>query len=144
MSGQGRAVIDADGLILGRMASIIAKRLLEGENIDIINAENAVVSGKRSMVLEDRIEFLGVGKRSRKGPIHYRRPSAIVRRTIRGMLPHRKARGLDAFGRLRVYIGVPRELEAIQAESIPDAHLERLGGRYVTVGEIARSIGWRG
>ncbi|RLI06236.1 50S ribosomal protein L13, partial [Candidatus Bathyarchaeota archaeon] len=40
-----RSVIDASGLILGRMASIVAKRLLEGEQIEIVNAEKAVVSG---------------------------------------------------------------------------------------------------
>ena len=138
-----RTVIDAEGLILGRMASVVAKRLLEGERIDIVNAEGAVVSGKRLKVINDRKEFLNVGGRNRRGPIHYRRPNAMVRRTIRGMLPHRKARGRDAFRRLRVHIGVPRELEAVQPESLPDAHLDRLKGRYVSVGEIARNIGWK-
>ena len=38
-------VIDANGLILGRLASIVAQRLLCGEEIDVINAESAVVSG---------------------------------------------------------------------------------------------------
>ena len=142
MSAQ-RTVVDAEGLILGRMASIVAKRLLEGERIDIVNAEGAVVSGKRLNVINERKEFLNVGGRNRRGPIHFRRPNAIVRRTIRGMLPHRKARGRDAFRRLHVHIGVPRELEAVQPESLPDAHLERLRGRYVTVGEIARNIGWK-
>ena len=138
-----RTVIDAEGLILGRMASIVAKRLLEGERIEIVNAEGAVVSGKRLKVINDRKEFLNVGGRNMRGPIHYRRPNAMVRRTIRGMLPHRKARGRDAFRRLRVHIGVPRELEAAQPESLPDAHLNRLKGRYVSVGEIARNIGWK-
>ncbi len=59
------------------------------------------------------------------------------------MLPYRKPRGRDAFRRLRVHIGVPRELDAADKESIPEAHLERLRGRYVTVGEIARNIGWK-
>ena len=138
-----RTVIDAKGLILGRMASVVAKRLLEGERIEIVNAEGAVVSGKRLKVINDRKEFLNVGGRNMRGPIHYRRPNAMVRRTIRGMLPHRKARGRDAFRRLRVHIGVPRELEAVQLESLPDAHLDRLKGRYVSVGEIARNIGWK-
>ena len=93
MSGSGNTVIDADGLILGRMASIVAKRLLQGERIDIVNAENAVVSGKRLQVIKDRKEFLVVGGRQDKGPFHYRRPNAIVRRTIRGMLPRRKPGG---------------------------------------------------
>ncbi len=142
MGGQEKTVIDAEGLILGRMASIVAKRLLEGERIEIVNAEGAVVSGKRLQVIKERKEFLEVGGRDR-GPIHYRKPNAIVRRTIRGMLPRRKTRGRDAFRRLRVYIGVPSELEEAQRESISDADVERLRGRYITVGEIAKNIGWK-
>lgn len=136
-------VIDANGLILGRMASIIAKRLLEGERIDIVNAENAIISGKRLKLIKDRKEFLEVGGRNRKGPIHYRKPNAIIRRSIRGMLPYRKTRGRDAFSRLKVYIGTPEELETYQQESIPDAHVTKLKGRYLTVGEIAKNIGWK-
>lgn len=143
MSVQGRTIIDADGLILGRMASIVAKRLLMGERIDIVNAEDVVVSGKRLQVINERKEFLNVGGRSRKGPIHYRRPNAIVRRTIRGMLPYRKTRGKEAYRRLKVHIGVPDDLKDTPKESLPDAHLERLRGRYITVGEIAKNIGWK-
>jgi large subunit ribosomal protein L13 len=143
MSGHGNTVIDADGLILGRMASVIAKRLLEGERIDIVNAENIVVSGRRLQIIKKRKVFLEVGGRQDKGPFHYRKPNAIVRKTIRGMLPRRKPRGRDAFGRLKVYIGVPRGLRDSEMESIADAHLKRLRGRYITVGEIAKNIGWK-
>lgn len=141
MSGL-RAVIDAEGLILGRMASIVAKRLLEGSRVDIINAEAAVVSGKRLTIIKERKKFLEVGGRER-GPLHYRKPNAIVRRTIRGMLPYRKARGRDAYKRLKVHIGVPEYLETAPKESIEDAHKNRLRGRYITVGEIAGNIGWK-
>jgi large subunit ribosomal protein L13 len=142
VSGTGIAVVDADGLILGRMASIVAKRLLEGERIEIVNAESVVISGKRLKVIKDWKEFLEVGGRGR-GPIHWRRPNTIVRRTIRGMIPHRKARGREAFRRLRVHIGVPEELASVEKESIPEAHVSKLGNRYVTVGEIAENIGWK-
>lgn len=143
MSGHGRTVIDADGLILGRMASIVAKRLLDGERIDIVNAERAIVSGRLLQIIKERKKFLVVGRSGRKGPIHYRKPNAIVRRTIRGMLPHRKTRGIEAFGRLKVHISVPEALESAEAESLPKAHVERLRGRYMTVGEIAKNIGWK-
>ncbi|HUS79213.1 MAG TPA: 50S ribosomal protein L13 [Patescibacteria group bacterium] len=143
MSGHGRTVIDAEGLILGRMASIVAKRLLDGERIDIVNAERAIVSGRRLQIIKERKKFLVVGRSGRKGPIHYRKPNAIVRRTIRGMLPHRKTRGIEAFARLKVHISVPEALESAEAESLPEAHVERLRGRYMTVGEIAKNIGWK-
>jgi len=59
------------------------------------------------------------------------------------MLPYRKPRGREAFRRLRVHIGVPEELEAVEKETLPEAHVDRLGGRYVTVGEVAKNIGWK-
>lgn len=135
-------VIDGEGLILGRLASIVAKRLLEGETIDIVNAEKIVVSGDRQMTIEKRKEFLNTGGHGR-GPIHYRQPHRIVRRTVRGMLPHRKSRGREAYRRLKVYIGLPKEFDAAQKETIPEVHSVNLSSRYVTIGEIAESIGWR-
>lgn len=138
----GRTIIDAEGLILGRMASIVAKRLLEGERIDIVNSEVAVVSGKRLQVIRAKKEFLQMGGRGR-GPTHWRRPNMIVRRAIRGMLPYREPRGREAFKRVRAHIGVPRELANSERETIPEAYVSRLGGRFVTVGEIAANIGWK-
>ena len=123
MSTQGTTIIDAEGLILGRMASVVAKRLLNGERIEIVNAESAVVSGKKKMVIKERKDFLEVGGPT-KGPFHYRRPNAIIRRTIRGMLPRRKPRGREAYGRLKVHIGVPREFNGVERESLPDATVE--------------------
>jgi len=137
-----RTVIDGEGLILGRLASTVAKRLLAGEAIDIVNAERIVVSGKRNMVIAREKEFLNVGGFG-KGPIHHRQPHRMVRRTIRGMLPHRKSHGRDAFSRLRVHIGVPRELEDAEKERMPEIHSSNLSRRFVSVGEIAESIGWK-
>jgi len=126
-----RTVIDGDSLILGRLASMVAKRLLAGEAIDIVK-----------MIIDTEKEFLNVGGHG-KGPIHYRQPHRMVRRTIRGMLPHRKSHGRDAYRRLRVHIGVPRELEAAEKQSIPEVHSSNLNRRFVTVGEIAEAIGWK-
>jgi len=137
-----RTVIDGDGLILGRMASEVARRLLAGETIDIVNAEKIVVSGKRQMVVDKELEFLGVGGHE-KGPVHYRQPHRIVKKTIRGMLPYRKATGMKAFRRLRVHIGVPEELEAVEKQTIPEVHSSTLSRRFVTIGEIAEAIGWK-
>ena len=67
----------------------------------------------------------------------------MVRKTIRGMLPYRKHKGREAFKRLKVHVGVPRELQDAQTETIPNASVERLGRRFLTIGEIAKNIGWR-
>jgi len=137
-----RTVIDGEGLILGRMASIVAKRLLTGEAIDIVNAEKIVVSGNKQNIIQERKEFLNVGG-FEKGPVHYRQPHRIVRRTIRGMLPYRKAHGRDAFKRLRVFIGVPEEYAGVELEKMENCHSSKLNHNFITVGEIAENIGWK-
>jgi large subunit ribosomal protein L13 len=134
-------VIDADGLILGRMATYVAKRLLNGEEIVIINAEKAVLSGRKSSKLADAKEFLSVGAPMR-GPYHYRRPDRLVRKTVRGMLPRRRPKGKQAFKRLRVYVGIPDDLRDRSAETLMKAQAKKLTCPYITVGEFAREIGW--
>jgi len=136
------AVIDAKGLILGRMASTVAKRLLSGEKIVIINAEEAIISGRRSSILGELEEFLQVGH-FRKGPLHPRRPETVVKRVVRGMLPRRKPRGREALKRLKVYVGVPEGFEAKEKETISEADATDLRGPYIKVSELARRAGWK-
>jgi large subunit ribosomal protein L13 len=140
------AVIDAEGLILGRMATYVAKRLLNGEQIIIVNAEKAILSGKRRGKLADAIEFLGVGSPGR-GPFHYRRPDRIVRKTVRGMLPFKKRRARvskakQAYKRLKVYMGTPDDFKDKKMETLENAQAKKLTCPYLTVGEFAKEIGW--
>lgn len=141
MSSGNAVVIDAKGLILGRMASIVAKRLLQGESIIIVNAEKAAISGKRLSRVREAKTFLEVGH-PRKGPYHPRRPDRIVRRTVRGMLPRKKPKGQQAYKRLKVYLSTPPELNNSETQTIPEASAERLRCPYITVGELAKEIGW--
>jgi len=128
-------VIDAEGLILGRMASQVAKRLLNGERIVIVNAEKAIISGKRLSILREKQDFLQIG--------HFRKGPMIVKNVIRGMLPRKKPRGKDALKRLRVYMGVPKDYEDKEKEKIFEADGRDLRGPYIKVSELARNIGWK-
>ena len=141
MSSENTIIVDAKGLVLGRMASIIAKRLLQGESIIVVNAEKAAISGKRLQIVKEAKTFLEVGH-PRKGPFHQRRPDRIVRRTIRGMLPRKKPKGIQAFKRLKVYLGTPMEFKDKEIQTILDASTEKLKSPYITVGELAKEIGW--
>jgi len=123
------------------MASIIAKRLLQGESVIVLNAEKTAISGKRLQIVKEAKTFLEVGH-PRKGPYHPRRPDKIVRRTIRGMLPRKKPKGRQAFKRLRVYLGAPMEFEDKKIQTILEASAEKLKSPYITVGELAKEIGW--
>ena len=134
-------VIDADGLIVGRMASNIAKRLLEGEQVVIVNAEKAVLSGRRRSKTAEAKEFLDVGGVGR-GPFHHRRPDRMVRRAVKGMLPIRQPKGVQAYRRLQVFIGVPDNLKGQKMETLTNSQAKKLTCAYFTVGELAKGIGW--
>ena len=142
IKGVRETTIDAKGLVLGRMASIVAKRLLNGERINIVNAEEAVISGKRLSIIRESKRFLEVGH-FRRGPLHPRRPDLIVKKVVRGMLPRKKPRGQKALKRLRVHIGVPQELRDKEKETITEVAARNLRGPYIRVSELARNIGWK-
>jgi large subunit ribosomal protein L13 len=134
-------VIDADGLILGRMASTVAKNLLRGEHVMIVNAEKAVLSGRKKTKVNEAKEFLDVGGVGR-GPFHYRKPDRIVRKAVRGMLPIRQSKGLLAYRRLHVFVGIPDNLKGQKMNTLADAQAKKLTCPYFTVGELAKGIGW--
>ena len=137
-------IIDATNMILGRLASTVAKRLLNGEKITIINAEKAVISGNEKNIFEDymkRLEIRTLGSKT-KSPKHARRPDGLVRKTIRGMLPWDKSRGKAAYKMLKVYIGIPKNFNGIIPQSIPEANLTNVRASLISVGDVAKSIGW--
>ena len=134
-------VIDATDLRLGRLASLVAKRCLEGEEIAIVNAEAAVVTGAKARVLADYDQKRKRGSRE-GGPFFPRRPDHIMKRTIRGMLPYKRQRGAEAFKRVKVYIGVPTEFVNSEFEIIESAHVESLSThKYVRICLISETMG---
>ena len=133
--------MNAEGLILGRMCSKIAKRLLNGEEIIIVNAEKTVLSGKKKSKVAEAKQFLEVGAPER-GPFHSRRPDRIVRKTVRGMVPWRQPKGKNAYKRLKVYMGVPKELKDMKMETVEQAQSTKLKGPHFTLAELAVEVGW--
>jgi len=134
-------LVNADGLILGRMASKVAKRLLNGEKVIIVNAEKAVLSGKKKSKVAEAKEFLEVGA-PKQGPFHYKRPDRIMRKTVRGMLPFKQPKGKNAYKKLKVFIGVPEDLQGQQMITLKEAHAAKLKGPYFTLAELAKEVGW--
>jgi len=140
-------VIDATNLILGRMASIVAKMLLMGYKVTIINAEKAIISGKPKMVIESyKLLFRVKTLRNpyKTGIRRPRTPERIIKYTIKGMLPKNNPRGKKALKNLRVYVGVPEEIKGKEIKTIKEASADRLRGKYITVGELAKQLGWKG
>jgi len=137
-------IIDGKDLVLGRLASFAAKRLLEGERVTVVNAEQIVISGRKKATFDAYDAWLEIRNLTnpRKGPFHPKRPEELVRRTVRGMLPFDKPRGRGAYDRLRVHIGVPPEFVGKKMQTLPEASLERLGTRrFMRIGDISKHLG---
>src|SRR6056297_292389 len=134
-------VVDARDCIMGRVASEVAQRALDGERVAVVNAEDAVITGDKENVFETYRTRAQLG--SDRGPNYPKRPDMIFKRSIRGMLPHKKPRGREAFEGIRVYVGNPYSDDANRdAEILEGTSLDRLSNiRFVHLGEVADQLG---
>lgn len=83
---------------------------------------------------------------TRGGPFHFRAPSRIFYKTVRGMIPHKTARGAAALERLKVFEGVPPPYDKKKRVVVPQAlRVLRLkpGRKYCTVGRLSHEVGWK-
>ena len=133
-------IIDAENQVLGRLASSVVKDLLRGESIYIVNAEKAVVSGDPVYTLNVYRERLQRGD-PYKGPFFPRQADRILKRTVRGMLPYKKARGKEAFKRLRVFNSLPEEFRGENLERLGAA--ENRNRKFMTLRELSEKLGGR-
>lgn len=145
---QGKVIIvDAEGQILGRLASKVAKMLLEGNRVVVVNAEKAVLSGDPKRVIDGYMRMFKVQtyrNPDRQGIRKERSPQRILKAAIKGMLPYRKPRGRSALKRLRVYVGVPPEFQSMEKVKFKEADSSKLNTKYILVGDLAKLMGWRG
>lgn len=132
-------VIDADNLVYGRLSTQVAKLLLDGEEIVIVNADKVAVTGSRDFVLGKFRERRDIGS-VRKGPYYPRTSNQILRRSIGDMLPKKKAKGADALKRCKVFSGIPPEFKDQGFETVESAKNDR-SSRYVTLSEISKYLG---
>ncbi|KAA0002637.1 MAG: 50S ribosomal protein L13 [Thermoplasmata archaeon] len=131
------AVIDATGAPLGRLASVVAKRLLEGEKIVVINAEKAIIVGNKREIKKRYEAKRKIGGTKRKGPYFPRMPDRIIKRTVRGMLPYQQPKGRKAYKNFKAYIGVPDELEKEKVEKFK----YKTTSNHITLEELSRHLG---
>ncbi|KAG0489022.1 hypothetical protein HPP92_007833 [Vanilla planifolia] len=142
-----RVIVDARHHMLGRLASIVAKELLNGQHIVVVRCEEICMSGG---LVRQKMKFLRflrkrMNTKPSHGPIHFRAPAKILWRTIRGMIPHKTKRGAAALARLKAYEGVPPPYDRMKRMVIPDAlKVLRLqvGHKYCLLGRLSSEVGW--
>lgn len=131
-------IVDGRNAILGRLATQTAKHLLKGEDITIVNAEKIIITGNKKQIITKYIARRQRGS-TEKGPYFPKTPEAIIRRTVRGMLPYKTGRGREAFRKLRVHVDIPEELKS-QAQQMP---AKAVKAEFMTIEELASNLGWK-
>lgn len=92
-------------------------------------------------------EFLKkrINTNPKRGFVHYRTPSRMFWRTLRGMLPHKTTRGTAALNRLKVFEGIPYPYDQKRRMVIPDAlKIMRIkdNRKFCVLGDLAKLVGW--
>ncbi len=137
-------VIDAKDSRIGRVGTFVAKKLLEGEEVNVINAEEAVISGNPQVTVEEyllrrQLQFKG---NPEKSPYWPKVPDRFVKKLIRGMIPRKKASGRSAYKNLKVYIGHPADIKG-EPITVEGAELGKLN-RYIKIKRLCELLGYRG
>ena len=132
-------LIDASGLVVGRLASLVAMRLRgkhkatytphvdDGDNVIVINAAKAVFTGRKreKKVYHKHTGYIGgIKEISAKSIFEGRFPERIVEKAVERMLP-RGPLGRVQFGNLRVYPGPEHPHEAQKPEKLDIAVMNR-------------------
>ncbi|NYB52770.1 MAG: 50S ribosomal protein L13 [Methanobacteriaceae archaeon] len=136
-------IIDGEGLVLGRLASSVSKKLLSGEEVTVLNADKIIISGNKDWTYakyKQRIDRASISNPRRMGPKYPRRPDDIFRRTVRGMIPYKKHKGREALKGLKVHVGIPSEFEKEEITALKEAQPKNVS-KSVELGKISNLLG---
>merc|ERR1712060_1018278 len=126
----------------------LAKELLNGQQVVCVRTEDINISGSlyRNKLKYANFRRKHMNSQPKKGPLHYRSPSKILWRTIRGMVPHKTPRGAAALDRLKTYEGIPHPYDRKKRMVIP-ACLKVLRIRperkFCRLGDLSAQNGWK-
>lgn len=138
-------IVDASNLIIGRLSSNVAKLLLEGNHIVVINAEQALFSGNPKSIFNERLKRKEIKSiiNPKLSPHNPKHPDKILHKIIRGMLPRRKTKGQLALKKLKIYINTPAQYRGIDKHDFPDAKARKPLQYYTSLKEVSTVLGWR-
>merc|ERR1712224_499644 len=140
-------IVDARGHLVGRLASKVAHELLRGQKVVVVRCEQLVLSGSLFRNKLTFHEFLrkACNTNPRRQFKHFRSPSRMFWRSLRGMTPHKTARGKAALSRLKVFEGIPYPYDVRKRMVVPEAlKVVRIKSHRKTclLGELASHFGW--
>eukprot|EP00931_Biecheleriopsis_adriatica_P049205 TRINITY_DN2845_c0_g1_i1.p1 TRINITY_DN2845_c0_g1~~TRINITY_DN2845_c0_g1_i1.p1 ORF type:complete len:204 (-),score=48.50 TRINITY_DN2845_c0_g1_i1:46-657(-) len=150
MSFKQEVVVDCRGHLLGRLSSVIAKEILNGQHVVLVRAEDTVISGS---LYRNKLKYAAFKKKTMNsnprhtGAIkHPRSPAKILWRTVRGMVPHKTPRGGAAMDRLKTFEGIPHPYDRKKRMVVPSClKVLRLRPerRFCRLGDLSSEYGWK-
>jgi len=116
-------IIDCRGHLLGRLASVVVKEILGGQKVVLVRCEEVNISGS---FIRNKLLFMSILRKRQntnpaKGPFHFRSPSKMVYRAIRGMMQHKAAFAQAALDRLKIFDGCPPPYDKKKRVVVPQA-----------------------
>ena len=140
-------VIDGRGHLLGRLASKVAKELLRGQKVVVVRCEALNISGSLFRNQLNWAEFIRKANNTnpRRNFKHFRSPSRMFWRSLRGMLPHKSPRGKAALQNLKVFEGIPYPYDQKKRMVVPEAlKVLRLKSHRnsCVLGDLSTHAGW--
>ncbi|MHA1794409.1 MAG: 50S ribosomal protein L13 [Promethearchaeota archaeon] len=141
-------LIDGKDKIMGRLAAHVAKLALLGHHVLVINAKDIVISGRKQWIFDEYVRKKNIKTLTNptRGPFFYKRPDKLFRRTARGMLPYKNARGKEAYKRIHVLVNDDvdkNKYKNLKPHEIINVGKERLKGRFITLGTLGERFGWK-
>merc|ERR1712150_301804 len=105
-----------------------------GQKVVVVRCEDILISGNFYR------------NNPKKGPFHFRAPSKILWRTVRGMLPHKLKRGAEALDRLKVFEGVPPPYDKQKRFVLPSClKVIKLKPqrKFADLSRLSHEVGWK-
>ena len=134
-------IIDGRNLIHGRLASNVAEMIMAGEEVVVLNSEAIIITGPKEMVFAQFKAKVDRGDATkRKGPFYPRRADLLFKRCVRGMIPWTSTSGREAYRRLHVFVGTPKQFEDCEKVR-PEEAVREITGKYTTLGAVSKFLG---
>jgi ribosomal protein L13, archaeal/eukaryotic len=134
-------IIDGRNLIHGRLASNVAEMIMSGEEVVVLNSEAIIITGPKEMVFAQFKAKVDRGDATkRKGPFYPRRADLLFKRCVRGMIPWTSTSGREAYRRLHVFVGTPKQFEDCEKVR-PEEAVREITGKYTTLGAVSKFLG---
>ena len=130
-------IIDGKNSVLGRIASYTAKKLINGEEIKLINVNKILITGDPVNILGKYLKKKSIGS-PQHGPFISKKPDMLVRRAIRGMIPYKTKKGKNAIKKLKVYEDLPEEFSK---EKIEKLSLKPIKSKFITIEKLSKLLG---